>query len=69
MVARYMLCRPRLGVALLLMTPVVDLVLITATVIDLRVLEVSLLLIAVYLGHEETFPTTFLLLPRKPPIG
>ena len=36
LVARYLLRRPRLGVALLLMTPVVDLVLVAATVIDLR---------------------------------
>jgi hypothetical protein len=34
--ARYLLGRPRLGVTLLLMTPVVDLVLVAATVIDLR---------------------------------
>ena len=36
LVARYLLRRPRLGATLLLMTPVVDLVLIAATVIDLR---------------------------------
>jgi hypothetical protein len=34
--ARYLLRRPRLGLALLLMTPVVDLLLIAVTVIDLR---------------------------------
>jgi hypothetical protein len=34
--ARYLLRGPRLGLALLLMTPVVDLVLVAATVIDLR---------------------------------
>lgn len=35
--ARYLLRRPRLGLALLLTTPVVDLALIAATVVDLRV--------------------------------
>ena len=34
--ARYLLRRPRLGLALLLMTPVVDLLLVAATVADLR---------------------------------
>lgn len=34
--SRYLLGLPRLGVALLLMTPLVDLVLIVATVVDLR---------------------------------
>jgi hypothetical protein len=34
--ARYLLCRPRLGMALLVVTPVVDLALLAATTIDLR---------------------------------
>lgn len=36
LVARYPLRRPRLGAVLLLMTPVVDLALVAATVVDLR---------------------------------
>lgn len=53
--ARYLLRRPRLGVALLASTPVVDVVLLAATVIDLRTGGTAGLahgLAALYLGYS-----------------
>lgn len=58
LVARYLLRRPKLGVALLLMTPVVDLVLVAATVIDLRAgAQADLFhgLAAIYVGVSVAF--------------
>lgn len=58
LVARYLLRRPQLGVALLLMTPVVDLVLIAATVIDLRAGATAGVfhgLAAIYVGVSVAF--------------
>lgn len=58
LVARYPMHKPRLGVILLAMTPVVDLVLIVATVIDLRAgATVNLFhgLAAVYVGVSVAF--------------
>jgi hypothetical protein len=58
LVARYLLRRPRLGAALLLMTPVVDLVLVAATVIDLRAgatADVFHGLAAIYVGVSIAF--------------
>ena len=58
LVARYLLRRPHLGVALLLMTPVVDLALIAATVIDLRAgatADVFYGLAAIYVGVSVAF--------------
>ena len=58
LVARYWLRRPRLGLALLLMTPVVDLVLVAATAIDLRAGATAGVfhgLAAVYVGVSVAF--------------
>jgi hypothetical protein len=58
LVARYLLRRPRLGVALLLITPVVDLALIAVTVIDLRAGATADLfhgLAAIYVGVSVAF--------------
>ncbi len=58
LISRYLLRRPRLGVALLLMTPVVDLALVAATVIDLRAGATASLfhgLAAVYVGVSIAF--------------
>jgi hypothetical protein len=58
LVARYLLRRPRLGVALLLMTPLVDLALVAATVIDLRAgatADVFHGLAAIYVGVSIAF--------------
>ena len=58
LVARYLLRGPRLGLALLLMTPVVDLLLIAATVIDLRAGATAGVfhgLAAVYVGVSVAF--------------
>ncbi len=58
LVARYLLRRPKLGVALLLMTPAVDLVLMAATVIDLRAGATAGIfhgLAAVYVGVSVAF--------------
>jgi len=56
--ARYILRRPRLGVVLLAMTPLVDLVLLTATFVDLRAGARATAwhsLAAVYLGVSIAF--------------
>ena len=58
LISRYLLRRPKLGVALLLMTPVVDLVLMAATVIDLRAGSTASIfhgLAAVYVGVSVAF--------------
>ena len=58
LIARYLLRRPKLGVAFLLMTPAVDLVLMAATVIDLRAGATASIfhgLAAVYVGVSVAF--------------
>ncbi|KKI21425.1 MULTISPECIES: hypothetical protein [unclassified Leucobacter] len=56
--ARYLLRRPRLGAALLLLTPVVDLVLLAAAAIDLRGggrADFAHTLAAIYLGFSVAY--------------
>ncbi|WP_207392601.1 hypothetical protein [Aeromicrobium sp. IC_218] len=58
LVARYVLRAPRLGLVLLALTPVVDLVLLAATVVDLRhgaTASVAHGLAAVYLGFSLAY--------------
>ncbi|HET9423195.1 MAG TPA: hypothetical protein VFO49_18795, partial [Nocardioides sp.] len=58
LLARYALRRPRLGAALLLLTPLVDVVLLVATTIDLRRgAEASAVhaLAAIYIGVSVAF--------------
>lgn len=58
LIARYLLRRPKLGVVFLLMTPAVDLVLMAATVIDLRAGATASIfhgLAAVYVGVSVAF--------------
>ncbi|MEH0985230.1 hypothetical protein [Micromonospora sp. CPCC 205556] len=58
LVARYVLRRPRLGAALLICVPLVDLVLLVATALDLRrgaTANVSHGLAAAYLGFSVAF--------------
>ena len=56
--ARYVLQRPRLGAALLIATPLVDVVLLAATILDLRsgaTATVAHALAAIYLGVSVAF--------------
>ena len=58
LVSRYLLGRPRLGAALLVCVPLVDLVLLVATVLDLRrggTADVTHGLAAAYLGFSVAF--------------